>query len=176
MSPRCIVLSGCSGGGKSTLLEEMARRGYSTVSEPGRRVIAEERQGGGRALPWVNSEVFCRRIIGLAISDFSNAKDDLVLFDRSALDALIWFDRTGTPLETKVREQILHLGYDPCVFLFPPWPEIFEQDDDRRHNLAAAIAEYDALCDRLPDYGFVIENVPKGPVAWRADWLEERLG
>jgi predicted ATPase len=36
---RFVVISGCSGGGKSTLLAELARRGYRTVEEPGRRIV-----------------------------------------------------------------------------------------------------------------------------------------
>ena len=39
---RFIILSGCSGGGKSTLLAELARRGFATVEEPGRRIVIEE--------------------------------------------------------------------------------------------------------------------------------------
>jgi len=35
IAPR-IVLSGCSGGGKSTLLMELARLGFQTFEEPGR--------------------------------------------------------------------------------------------------------------------------------------------
>jgi len=34
VSDRFVVLSGCSGGGKSTLLAELARRGHSVVEEP----------------------------------------------------------------------------------------------------------------------------------------------
>ena len=48
---RFVVISGCSGGGKSTLLAELGRRGHSTVEEPGRRIVAQELQQGGRALP-----------------------------------------------------------------------------------------------------------------------------
>ena len=39
-SDRFVVISGCSGGGKSTLLSELGRRGYGTVEEPGRRITA----------------------------------------------------------------------------------------------------------------------------------------
>ena len=39
------VISGCSGGGKSTLLMELARRGHAVVDEPGRRIV----QAGARA-------------------------------------------------------------------------------------------------------------------------------
>jgi predicted ATPase len=37
MSERFVLLSGCSGGGKSALLAELHARGYHVVEEPGRR-------------------------------------------------------------------------------------------------------------------------------------------
>ncbi|WP_410012764.1 AAA family ATPase [Sodalis sp. C49] len=39
---RLIVISGCSGGGKSTLLAELKRRGYTVVEEPGRHGIRSD--------------------------------------------------------------------------------------------------------------------------------------
>ncbi|WP_170331731.1 AAA family ATPase [Ruegeria arenilitoris] len=175
MKPRRIVLSGCSGGGKSTLLQEMSERGYATVSEPGRRVIALERHNNGQAFPWSDPKAFCFRVIETALADFHNAQQDQVIFDRSALDALIWFDRTGTPLAADIRRAILDVGYDRHVYLTPSWPEIFEQDQDRQHDFEQALAEYQALCDRLPEYGFVPVVVPKMAVILRANWLEEQL-
>lgn len=46
-----VVISGCSGGGKSTLLAELSRRGHTVVEEPGMRIVTEERLGNGRGLP-----------------------------------------------------------------------------------------------------------------------------
>jgi predicted ATPase len=66
---RFVVISGCSGGGKSSLLEELRRRGYPTVEEPGRRIVKEQLLGGGRALPWADKVAFARRCIALALSD-----------------------------------------------------------------------------------------------------------
>lgn len=56
MSERFVVLSGCSGGGKSSLLAALARRGHAVVEEPGRRIVAEETRSGGSALPWTDPE------------------------------------------------------------------------------------------------------------------------
>ncbi|PYN88080.1 MAG: hypothetical protein DMD87_11285 [Candidatus Rokuibacteriota bacterium] len=50
---RFVVISGCSGGGKSTLVGELRRRGHSAVDEPGRRIVKEELKSDGSALPWV---------------------------------------------------------------------------------------------------------------------------
>src|SRR6516165_9149624 len=52
-SDRFVVISGCSSGGKSTLLAELGRRGHATVEEPGRRIVRQELAGDGSALPWV---------------------------------------------------------------------------------------------------------------------------
>ena len=69
MSDRFIVLSGCSGGGKSTLLEELLRRGHAVVEEPGRRIVQQELAAGGSALPWLDLEAFARRAVALALAD-----------------------------------------------------------------------------------------------------------
>jgi predicted ATPase len=42
---RFVVISGCSGGGKSTLLAELGRRGHAVVEEPGRRIACSRAEG-----------------------------------------------------------------------------------------------------------------------------------
>jgi len=63
---RFILISGCSGGGKSTLLDELARQGLATIGEPGRRVVRDELASAGDALPWIDALAFVRRIIAMA--------------------------------------------------------------------------------------------------------------
>jgi predicted ATPase len=138
-----VVISGCSGGGKSTLLAELARRGYATVEEPGRRIVAEEIEAGGTALPWVDGEAFARRAIALAIADRAAAPDDgrPVFFDRGLIDAASALEAmTGEPVLRPLAEA--H-RYHARVFLTPPWPEIYQTDAERRHGMDAAIAEYE---------------------------------
>ena len=66
---RFVVISGCSGGGKSTLLGEFARRGHAVVDEPGRRIVREEIERNGTALPWVDGAAFARRAVDMALAD-----------------------------------------------------------------------------------------------------------
>lgn len=43
------------------MLTELGRRGYATVGEPGRRVVREELERDGSALPWTDLAAFlCR--------------------------------------------------------------------------------------------------------------------
>ena len=64
-----VTISGCSSGGKSTLLVELRRRGFATVEEPGRRIVAEELKRGGNALPWEDAVAFLRRVIEVSLAD-----------------------------------------------------------------------------------------------------------
>jgi predicted ATPase len=58
MHERFVLITGCSGGGKSTLLAELHARGHHVVEEPGRRIVKQELKAGGQALPWVDEIAF----------------------------------------------------------------------------------------------------------------------
>src|SRR4051812_15766660 len=86
---RCVVISGCSGGGKSTLLAALARRGHAVVDEPGRRIVREQLDERGSALPWIDATAFAQRAIELALTDLGGVQGatDWVFFDRGLIDA-----------------------------------------------------------------------------------------
>jgi predicted ATPase len=170
-----VVISGCSGGGKSTLLAELARRGFATVPEPGRRIVAEEMGAGGTALPWIDPAAFARRAIAMAIADRVAARGDgaPVFFDRGLIDAASALEAiTGEPVLRPLAEA--H-RYHARVFLAPPWPEIYATDAERRHGMEAAIAEYDRLCRDYPAVGYAVDELPRVSVAQRADYVLSRL-
>ncbi|WP_299775434.1 AAA family ATPase [uncultured Tateyamaria sp.] len=52
MNNKFILLTGCSGGGKSTLLSALADQGFSTVVEPGRHIVSEELAGHDPSASW----------------------------------------------------------------------------------------------------------------------------
>jgi predicted ATPase len=171
-----VTISGCSGGGKSTLLQELGQRGFTTIAEPGRRIVAEELKRGGRALPWVDAAAFARRAIEVSLADLRVADTSAhwVFFDRGLIDAAAALGHlTG---EAVVESLGLLHRYNKRVFLAPPWPEIYGRDPERRHSLAEAVAEYDRLVDVYPRLGYDIHVLPKVTVAERADWVLASLG
>ncbi|MCJ2117045.1 AAA family ATPase [Methylobacterium sp. J-001] len=168
-----VVLSGCSGGGKSTLLAELARRGFPTVPEPGRRIVEDERRGAGTALPWVDLAAFARRAIEMASRDREETASSTgwVFFDRSLVDAVVALRHaTGAsiPLES-------HERYHSKVFLAPPWPDIYVADRERPYDLDGAIAEYDRLFASYGDLGYETILLPKVSVVERADFVLHHL-
>lgn len=172
---RFVVISGCSGGGKSTLLAELGRRGHAVVEEPGRRIIQEETSRGGSAFPWVDMAAFLRRAIAVSLADrdAASATDGWVFFDRGLVDAASGLQAlTG---EIALASLMQKHRYHRRVFLTPPWPEIYSTDAERRHGLDAAVAEYSRLLEIYPSLGYEVVILPKTGVAERADFILRAL-
>jgi predicted ATPase len=168
-----VVLSGCSGGGKSSLLDELSRRGYATVPEPGRRIVDDP--DAHADLPWVDLPRFMARSTQMAMADYAAAGSGVTFFDRSFLDAATNYARHGD-IPPHLADALRDLRYHQTVYLVPPWPEIYVQDQSRRHDFAAAQAEYDALKHCLPLWGYNTVDIPRRPIAERADWLLQQIG
>jgi predicted ATPase len=176
-SDRMVVVSGCSGGGKSALLGAMAARGYRVFPEPGRQVVKEEALIGGGALPWSDPAAFAARCIARAAHFFNVADPGAgpVFFDRGIVDAVTALARLGA-VPAPFAEAARRYRYGRRVFMVPPWPELFAADPERRHGLEAAVAEYEALLSSYPAHGYEVVVVPRGSVAERADFLEAAVG
>ncbi|MBB6485252.1 AAA family ATPase [Rhizobium lusitanum] len=173
---RFVILSGCSGGGKSTLLEALRLRGHHVVEEPGRRIVTQELESGGSALPWEDLTAFLRRAIDMSLADRDAAtkRAGIVFFDRGLIDAASALQHiTGEPALASYGQK--H-RYNSHVFLTPPWPEIYVGDHERRHDLSAGIAEYDRLCADYPKLGYGLHILPKIDVDARADYVLSALG
>ncbi|MEM7302492.1 MAG: AAA family ATPase [Pseudomonadota bacterium] len=173
--PKCVLITGCSGGGKSTLLSALAAQGYTTVPEPGRRIVQSEFASGGQALPWQDPVSFSRKAVELALSDLESVPDNAgtVFFDRGLIDAL-------TALEHHSGTSVQHLwqatrSYERIVFVAPPWSEIFLQDEERRHTFEQASDEYQRILVKLLDHGFSAIELPKVPVPERVRFVIHEL-
>lgn len=168
---RRILITGCSGGGKSTLIDELNQLGYATIAEPGRRIVAQEKENNGSGLPWVNFEKFARYAFEIAYQDFEKTKSFKgdVFFDRGLVDAAVALElATGTSLIKTLRTVP---RYYPTVFVAPPWPEIFEQDEDRPHDLDAAVNEFDRISTALHELSYNPVALPKTPVQHRTAFI-----
>jgi predicted ATPase len=164
--PHRILISGCSSGGKSTLLAALAARGHATVGEPGRRVL---RAGGPR--PDDDLAGFLEACVALAVEDHRRA-EGTVFFDRGLLDALSALDAFGHPGARQRAQLRKTLRYAPVILMAPPWPEIYERDAERTHGLPEAIREYDRLSRDHARAGYRVALLRRTPVAERVAQVE----
>lgn len=153
-----VVISGCSGGGRSTLLAELVRRGFPVVIEAGRRLPEEERAGVEDALSRVNAEAFDRRALAMSFADY-NAAIGLTFFDRGIVDAAVAITARGG---AQPAAAIAHYRYDR-VFIAPPEPEICE-NDDRRHSLETALPDFELSKGHMPTPATMAFSCPAIPL------------
>ena len=168
-----VILSGCSGGGKSTLLSELASKGYPIVLEPGRQIVKEQTAIEGDALPWKNLDKFLELALSRYLYQFNVQKEQqqYVFLDRGIIDAL----QLRQPQPEYFQLAAKKFRYNRLVFLVPPWEEIFQLDEERRHDFDAAKKEFDELLIKYKDFGYETVLVPKTSVAERVAFILEHL-
>ena len=123
-----VIISGCSGGGKSTLLEALRQHGEIVIEEPGRRIVTEEIANGGTALPWVDLVSFAHRTAELSLRDMKSLDhhQNRVFFDRGLIDAVVALQHLGEQPDAAALQNIS--SFHRRVFMAPPWPEIYQTD------------------------------------------------
>lgn len=100
MSDHFFVVTGGPGAGKTSLITELARRGFHTTPESGRAIIREEMQSGGDALPWADRMAYAERMLARDLRAYSAAQalSGLVIFDRGIPDILGYLTLCGLPV------------------------------------------------------------------------------
>lgn len=172
------IITGGPGVGKTTLLDELSKRGYRYVPEVARKIIKEQMDAGGKALPWANTRLYSDMMLARSIEDFItySSEDGLLFFDRGIPDTygyevLMNFDMTDT-----LKQAVKQYRYNLQVFILPPWPEIYETDGERKQDYDEAVATYDVMCRIYTKLGYTVIDVPRLPVSERADFVLDKLG
>jgi predicted ATPase len=175
---RFFVLTGGPGSGKTTLVEALRAKGFTTAQEAGRSVIREATQNDGDALPWLDRERFAERMFEWELSSYRQAEREtgVVFFDRSLPDTLGYLRLEGLPVPNWMEEQAWRLRYNGRVFVAPPWKEIFGPDEERRQSWEAAVRTYETMVHTYEDLGYTLTELPRVPVPDRVRFLLETLG
>lgn len=174
---RLIVISGCSSGGKSSLLSELNHQGYSVIPEVGREIVKEQLALKSNITPWQNPTLFCEMLIERSIAAFHraeamrDAKGQVVFLDRSFLEGISGYQTLPVENPNKYNHIIEELRYDSTVFMAPPWKEIYSQDEERQHSFEDAVNEYERLMKFYPQSGYCIIELPKISVKGRAQFV-----
>lgn len=172
-----FLITGCSGGGKSTLLDVLHKKhGFDVVPEPGRRIVRAVLAGEGGALPWDDPVGFALKALALAEADWKAVShvSAPVFFDRGLIDAASALAfHSGTPIETILDGRPC---YDETVIFAPPWPELFVSDAERKHGFDDALQEFHRLEAVLPALGYRSVTLPKTSLEERATFVLDALG
>ncbi|WP_418502296.1 AAA family ATPase [Flagellimonas sp.] len=170
------VITGGPGVGKTTLIQELAQRGFSTVPEIARALIEEQQAIDGEALPWKDKGLYRDLMFERSIESFQQTMEayhgnDPVFFDRGFLDALCYASLTGLRIENGMKVMTETWKYNTNVFILPPWQEIYQTDEQRKQDWNEAVFTYNKMIQTYRGYQYDLIEVPKTSVQDRADFI-----
>ncbi|MBY5986893.1 AAA family ATPase [Roseovarius atlanticus] len=177
MSDHFFVVTGGPGAGKTSLITELARRGFHTIPESGRAIIREEMARGGDALPWADRMAYAERMLERDLRAYEDAQalSGPVIFDRGIPDIVGYLTLCGLPVRPHVAAAAKAARYNVRVLLAPYWDEIFTQDTERKQGQAEAEATCAVMRETYIALGYEITELPRADIATRADFVCARL-
>lgn len=173
-----FVLTGGPGSGKTTLIEALRERGFATAPEAGRGIIRDQMAIGGSALPWAEPTLFAEMMLAWEMRSHAAAMREAapVFFDRGVPDTLAYLQLCSLPVPEHMKIAALRFRYGRRVFIAPPWPDIFEQDEERRQTPQEAWRTYEAMAAIYPQFGYELVELPRVSVQERAEFVLAQIG
>tara|TARA_Y100000588_G_C14268646_1_gene931199 strand:- start:62 stop:607 length:546 start_codon:yes stop_codon:yes gene_type:complete len=166
------ILTGTMGSGKSTVIEEFRKQGITTISEPARDILNEQRVANRNGSPEKDPELFTKLLFHRTLSQYSKCQksESIVISDRGLPDIIGYARLFGL-------DQLLFIHaakenkYNKKVFILPCWDEIYVNDDERKMSLQQAQAFSRDLYEIYQSMGYQLIEVPKSSPSERANFI-----
>lgn len=175
---RFFVITGGPGSGKSTLIEDLHRRGHARSIEAGRGIIQDQVAIGGHALPWSDPLLFAELMLCWEMRNHHLAEDaaGIVFFDRGVPDVLGYLQLLGLRAPEHVRKAAETFRYNRRVFIAPPWEEIFRPDRERKQDFEEAVRTHQSMLEIYTQCGYELIEIPLVSVNERAEFVLQKIG
>jgi predicted ATPase len=170
------AITGAPSSGKTSVIEELAHRGYAIQNEVARELI-EEALRRGKTLTEIrdkeHAQELQRRILKLKVAREKGLdRNTLVFTDRGTPDSIVYFRLAG--LDTAAPVEASKIFRYRAVFLFDRLPQ-FLKDGVRTESEQQAREIERMLIDDYTALGYDVIRVPVVPVAARADFILQKL-
>lgn len=169
-----IIITGTMGSGKSSLINALMKRGIRTVPEPARDILKEQREINAAGVPEKNPSLFTQLLLSRFTANYASMINNKTktLFDRGIPDVIAYANLFNLN-NTLYKKAAKLMPYHKTVFILPYWPEIYENDSERKMTLQQAL-DFDIDLRKIyTDLDYNLIEVPKVSPQNRALLIEE---
>ena len=177
MNPKKIVITGGPGTGKTSIINNLVKRGFLCYEEISRQITLEAREKGIEQLFLTEPLLFSEKLLEGRTKQFLDAEKEskeVVFLDRGIPDILAYMDY----VDDSYPEHFINVSntyrYD-TVFVLAPWQEIFTSDSERYENFEQAIAIHHHLLATYKRFGYNLIDIPFGSIKTRTNFVLDTL-
>ncbi len=166
------IITGAPGTGKTSIINELKKRGFKCINENSREIIAEQIFERGEILPWKNQIAFENKIANMRTQQYIDSPENCIcFFDRSILDGIAYMQVNNLKLTSQIIKNIKKCNFNKSVFYTPIWQEIYENDNERKENIKQAMIIEKAIIKTYKSRGYELTEIPKLSIEERANFI-----
>lgn len=172
---RKVVITGGPGTGKSTLIDELLKRGFNCLPEISREITEMARRNGIEQLFLKNPMLFSEMLLEGRENQYKIAtkmNTELIFFDRGIPDVHAYMNYISIDYPPVYIEKSTKYRYD-TIFITPPWEEIYITDNERYENFEQSLAIFNHLRKTYEALNYTLIEVPHGDITFRTNFILE---
>lgn len=177
MSTKKIIITGGPGTGKSSIIEELKKRGHICLEEISRQVTLEARKNGVEQLFLTQPLLFSQLLLNGRAKQFLEAdayKNSTIFIDRGLPDVLAYMDFFGSEYPEDFVKVCKNHPYD-TVFIVSPWKDIFQSDNVRYETFKQSEEIHEQLLITYKKFGYHLIDIPFDTIKNRANFILDSL-
>ena len=170
------IITGGPGTGKTSIINELRKRGFYCINENSRSIISEQIKHGGDILPLKDQISFENQITKIRTNQYlSSPEDSVCFFDRSSIDSIAYLKINNLDVPSEIIELTKQCSFNKNIFYTPIWEEIYKNDNERKENIESAKKIEKAIMETYKLKGYKLIKIPKLSIKKRADFIISKI-